>query len=262
MAPFRAGPGWVTYTKVTPPTGVVSRGRSTRSPCRSRTWRPSSRNERLAEPAATARARGRRRRGGGRSRQRRRCSSNAVARAATTARAGTVPFYGDHQAGIVTPQQHHLRFASFDLTADEHAEVRDLLGTWTAAAARSRRGDTAPSTGGEFAPPDDTGEAGGLRPSRLTLTFGFGPGLFDDRYGLAAKRPAELIDLPRFEQRPARSRRVGRRPLRPGLRRRPAGRVPRDPQPHPHRARRSSRCGGSRRASSRRPTAAAARRAT
>jgi deferrochelatase/peroxidase EfeB len=113
----------------------------------------------------------------------------------------TVPFYGTHQAGIVTPQQHHLRFASFDLTAANAAEVRDLLGTWTAAAARYSTGDTASSnTGGEFSPPDDTGEAGGLRPSRLTLTFGFGPGLFDDRYGLAAKRPAELIDLPAFQR--------------------------------------------------------------
>jgi deferrochelatase/peroxidase EfeB len=36
----------------------------------------------------------------------------------------------------------------------------------------------------------------------LTLTFGFGSGLFvkdgADRYGLAARRPAQLVDLPRF----------------------------------------------------------------
>jgi deferrochelatase/peroxidase EfeB len=113
--------------------------------------------------------------------------------------ARAVPFYGPHQAGIVTPQQRHLRFASFDLTAAKASEIRDLLATWTAAAARYAVGDTKSSdVGGEFAPPDDTGEAGGLRPSRLTLTFGFGPGLFDDRYGLAAKRPAELIDIPSF----------------------------------------------------------------
>ena len=31
--------------------------------------------------------------------------------------AGTIPFYGHHQAGILTPQQHHLQFASYDLTA-------------------------------------------------------------------------------------------------------------------------------------------------
>ena len=91
--------------------------RSTRSPFRFRTWRPSSRNERLAEPAPTARARGRRRRRGCRGRQRRQCSSSGATTGATTATAETVPFYGRHQAGILTPQQHHLRFASYDLTA-------------------------------------------------------------------------------------------------------------------------------------------------
>jgi deferrochelatase/peroxidase EfeB len=114
--------------------------------------------------------------------------------------AGTVPFYGDHQAGIVTPQQRHLQFASYDLTARNIAEVRELLGTWTGLAAHLARGDNPPSTGGELAPPDDTGESSGLDPARLTITFGFGPGMFDDRYGLAARRPPELADLPLFEK--------------------------------------------------------------
>jgi len=54
-------------------------------------------------------------------------------------------------------------------------------------------------------PPDpghDSLDALGLGPSRLTITFGFGPGLFfkdgKDRYGLASLRPAALADLPRF----------------------------------------------------------------
>jgi deferrochelatase/peroxidase EfeB len=42
----------------------------------------------------------------------------------------------------------------------------------------------------------------GLLPARLTMTFGFGPGLFikdgKDRYGLASQRPAALVDLPKF----------------------------------------------------------------
>ncbi len=41
-----------------------------------------------------------------------------------------------------------------------------------------------------------------LPPSRLTLTFGFGPGLFSkdgaDRYDLARRRPEAFVDLPRF----------------------------------------------------------------
>ena len=49
-----------------------------------------------------------------------------------------------------------------------------------------------------LAPPADTGEAVGLDAANLTLTVGFGPGLFDDRFGLGASRPAALADLPAF----------------------------------------------------------------
>ena len=46
------------------------------------------------------------------------------------------------------------------------------------------------------APPDDTGEAIGLPPAGLTITFGFGPTLFrkagKDRFGLADRQPAAL----------------------------------------------------------------------
>jgi deferrochelatase/peroxidase EfeB len=55
---------------------------------------------------------------------------------------------------------------------------------------------------GYDSPPTDTGEALGLPPSGLTLTFGFGPTLFEkdgrDRFGLAAQRPAALRRLPHF----------------------------------------------------------------
>ena len=50
-------------------------------------------------------------------------------------------------------------------------------------------------------PAPDSGEALGLSPARLTITFGFGAGVFikdgKDRYGLASRRPAALVDLPR-----------------------------------------------------------------
>jgi deferrochelatase/peroxidase EfeB len=52
------------------------------------------------------------------------------------------------------------------------------------------------------APPEDTGEALDLGAGRLTLTFGFGPGLFEKdgkaRFGLEGRRPDALIDLPHF----------------------------------------------------------------
>ncbi len=113
-----------------------------------------------------------------------------------------VPFYGEHQAGIATPAQDRLHFAAFDVTATSRSDLRDLLRAWTQAAARMCGGDP-PVPGGSdpLAPPADTGEAAGLPPARLTITFGFGPSLFGrpgsgDRFGLAVLRPTELDDLP------------------------------------------------------------------
>ena len=114
--------------------------------------------------------------------------------------AASVPFYGPQQAGITTPPQERLMFAAFDLTVARAGELRDLLRTWTAAAALMTAGRPAGSPGGDpDAPPADTGEAVGLGPARLTVTFGFGPRVFrvngEDRFGLAAREPAALAPL-------------------------------------------------------------------
>jgi deferrochelatase/peroxidase EfeB len=113
------------------------------------------------------------------------------------------PFFGVHQGGIATPQQTHTYFAAFDLLAKARDEVATMLQLWTGAAARMSAGDTARDLGQDVSVEGpDGGSALGLMPSRLTITFGFGPGLFSkdgsDRYGLASKRPAALVDLPKF----------------------------------------------------------------
>ncbi|KUN39090.1 peroxidase [Streptomyces longwoodensis] len=113
---------------------------------------------------------------------------------------GAVPFHGAHQAGISTPVQDRLHFAAFDVTTRDRAAFVQLLKDWTAAARRMTAGQAVGegAYGGlAEAPPDDTGEALGLKPSRLTLTIGFGPSLFT-KFDLAAQRPDALIDLPKF----------------------------------------------------------------
>lgn len=133
----------------------------------------------------------------------------AVGRARVGASEASVhPFFGVHQAGITTPVQDHLHFASFDMMARTNLDdLIELLQDWTYAAARMSQGLDVSATGAvggsPEAPPDDTGEALGLAANGLTITFGFGPTLFqtgagEDRYGIAAQRPAALTPLPAF----------------------------------------------------------------
>ncbi|MEU6540232.1 iron uptake transporter deferrochelatase/peroxidase subunit [Streptomyces sp. NPDC047000] len=113
---------------------------------------------------------------------------------------GAVAFHGAHQAGIATPVQDRLHFAAFDVKTGDRAEFVRLMKDWTAAA-RRMTGGLAVGEGAygglAEAPPDDTGEALGLKPSRLTLTIGFGPSLFE-KFGLAGRRPEALVELPAF----------------------------------------------------------------
>jgi deferrochelatase/peroxidase EfeB len=112
----------------------------------------------------------------------------------------TVEFYGEHQAGIATPQQDRLHFAAFDLTVSKAGEIRDLMRAWSDAAARMCAGKSVGGGHDAFVPPEDTGEAQDLTAGRLTVTFGFGPTLFEkdgkDRFGFASRRPEALQEIP------------------------------------------------------------------
>ena len=126
-----------------------------------------------------------------------------TAHAKPAAPAGREPFDGVHQGGILTPQQQNSYFAAFDLQTAKREDVIALLKAWTEAARRLSQGLPARALSGQSdKAPLDSGEAVGLATARLTLTFGFGPGLFSkdgvDRYGLAKHRPEALVDLPKF----------------------------------------------------------------
>ncbi|WP_137147233.1 iron uptake transporter deferrochelatase/peroxidase subunit [Mycolicibacterium sp. CR10] len=118
----------------------------------------------------------------------------------------SVPFRGQHQAGIVTEAQDRMHFATFDVTTNSRDDVIAMLADWTEMAERMTQGKEAFPNGATgqnpYSPPSDTGEALGLPASQLTLTIGFGPSFFikdgKDRFGIADKKPAELVDLPKF----------------------------------------------------------------
>ncbi|ARD47733.1 iron uptake transporter deferrochelatase/peroxidase subunit [Sporosarcina sp. P33] len=111
-----------------------------------------------------------------------------------------VNFYGKHQSGIATECQSYVYFASLNALVNSQKELMDLFKMWTPLTVRMMNGEQIadPSANG-LIPAKDTGEAAGLDASNLTLTFGVGPSLFEkESLGLAAKRPAELKDLPHF----------------------------------------------------------------
>ncbi len=104
-----------------------------------------------------------------------------------------ISFRGVHQAGIETPQQRYMYFAVFDLISSKREQVISALKAWTDASQKMMQGKPASL---------DSGEALELPAAKLTLTFGFGPGVFTkngvDRYGLSHLRPEALVDLPKF----------------------------------------------------------------
>ena len=117
--------------------------------------------------------------------------------------ADVVAFRGEHQAGITTPAQ--------DRNALRRFRCDDEVARRTDHAAADVDGDGRTNDGGSRKQPRTERPAtvrmhhrairvrhSILAPSQLTLTIGFGPSLFDDRFGLADKKPAALLDLPHF----------------------------------------------------------------
>ncbi|MFF8770088.1 iron uptake transporter deferrochelatase/peroxidase subunit [Kitasatospora sp. NPDC015120] len=101
-----------------------------------------------------------------------------------------VEFHGEHQGGILEPQQARVQLAAFDLAGGAGRDgLRALLRRWSRTAARMAAGEPADEFENQVAL-----DAG---PCSLTVTFGFGAGLFE-KTGLTGERPAGLEPLPAF----------------------------------------------------------------
>lgn len=115
------------------------------------------------------------------------------------ARQEAQPFYGAHQAGIVTPQQAAMMIVAFDVLAADKADLERLFRLLTDRIAFLTRGGKAPLVTNPQLPPMDSGILGdNIWPDNLTITVSVGHSLFDERYGLQALKPQKLQAMTRF----------------------------------------------------------------
>ncbi len=114
------------------------------------------------------------------------------------ARLPAVPFHGPWQAGIVNPPPPAGLFVSFNVTAASRGGLVDLLKTLTERARFLTAGGM-PTDLGPVHPPSDSGTLGPDIPADgLTVTVGLGSTLFDDRFGIAARKPIHLSEMTSF----------------------------------------------------------------
>ena len=100
-----------------------------------------------------------------------------------------VPFYGPHQAGVAIAPQAHSVFLAFDLRPETDRDaLRRLLRLLSDDAARLTQGT---------APLADSEPELATHTARLTVTFGFGPGLIA-RAGATERTPSWIAPLPAF----------------------------------------------------------------
>ncbi len=109
-----------------------------------------------------------------------------------------IPYAGPNQAGIVTPQQEAATFLSFNAIAADRNALRELFRTLTDRV-RFLTAGGAPDATDVASPPTDSDTLGPIVPADgLTITVAVGASLFDDRYGLAGRKPAHLVRMPVF----------------------------------------------------------------
>ncbi len=109
------------------------------------------------------------------------------------------PFYGPHQAGVLTPQQAAMMLVAFDVLAADKRELERLFRLLTTRIAFLTTGGPASETPNPQMPPLDSGILGPMiAPDNLTMTVSVGHSLFDERFGLAAHRPKTLQKMSRF----------------------------------------------------------------
>ena len=107
-----------------------------------------------------------------------------------------LPFRGPHQAGITHPGNQQGLMAAFTVTAADRSELRDTFTALTGEIDRLMSGRRYEERDPAY-PSLHTGAVGNPPPpADLSVVVSVGASLFDDRYGLAERRPRALEQMP------------------------------------------------------------------
>jgi deferrochelatase/peroxidase EfeB len=125
-------------------------------------------------------------------------AEGSAAAAAVGSGATRIAFEGQHQSGITTPPPRHAIVAAFDVTADGRAELVSMFQAATTEIRELMAGEVAPARSKLLPPLDNLIVGVEPPPDDLTVTLSVGASLFDDRYGLADRKPTQLVPMPAF----------------------------------------------------------------
>ncbi len=114
-----------------------------------------------------------------------------------SAGAAFVPFEGAHQTGLTAlPIPERGLLASFTVQSKDRAALASTLQALTDEI-RGLMAGKPPEVRGPAYPPVDSGILGDKPPpDNLSVVVGVGASLFDDRFGLADRKPKELVTMP------------------------------------------------------------------
>lgn len=110
-----------------------------------------------------------------------------------------IPYLGEHQAGVITPEQKHASFIALNLTVETATDVKQVFTLLTQRIAFLTQPRKIEQKENPHLPPAESGILGTqLQPDELTVTVSLGDNFFDNRFGFKTKKPKRLEPMKPF----------------------------------------------------------------
>ncbi|WP_265524572.1 iron uptake transporter deferrochelatase/peroxidase subunit [Providencia rustigianii] len=110
-----------------------------------------------------------------------------------------INYLGEHQPGVLTPEQKNASFIAFHITTQSIDELQTLFTILTQRIAHLTQVQKTTPNQNDKMPPAESGILGSLaQPDSLSVTVSLGDTLFDSRFGLEKLKPRYLVEMTSF----------------------------------------------------------------